>query len=98
MDAGKGRMTIVESVPPERVVVKLEFEEPMASTATIALSVAETPTGALVTWAMDGKHNFVGKAFGLFVDMDAMHGADVDGGLAQLKSVAEGERVASEGK
>jgi hypothetical protein len=38
---------------------------------------------------MDGKHNFIGKAFGMFMDMDNMLGADIEKGLAQLKSVAE---------
>lgn len=89
-EAGKGRMTIEESVAGQKVGVKLEFLEPMESTATCALTLAGTPTGSLVTWSMDGNHNFVGKAFGLFMDMDHMLGTDIEKGLARLKTVAEG--------
>jgi hypothetical protein len=91
---GKGKMTIEESVPGEKMGMKLEFVEPMASTATCALSVAGTPTGSFVTWSMDGNHNFIGKAVGMFMDMDNMLGTDIEKGLAQLKTVAEGKQVA----
>ena len=91
-DAGKGRMKIEESVPGRKVGVKLEFVEPMKSTATCALTLAGTPTGSSVTWSMDGNHNFVGKALGMFMDMDEMLGADIEKGLARLKTVAEGGR------
>jgi hypothetical protein len=92
-DVGKGKMTIEESVPGQKVGMKLEFVKPMASTSICALTVADTPTGSFVTWSMDGNHNFIGKAFGMFMDMDKMLGTDIEKGLAQLKTVAEGEQV-----
>jgi hypothetical protein len=61
----------------------------MASTAICALTLTDTPTGSVVTWSMDGNHNFIGKAAGLFMDMDRMLGTDIEKGLAQLKTVAE---------
>jgi hypothetical protein len=91
---GKGKMTIEESVPGQKVGVKLEFVKPMESTATCALTLAGTPTGSFVTWSMNGNHNFIGKAFGMFMDMDNMLGTDIERGLAQLKTVAEGKQVA----
>lgn len=94
-EVGKGKMTIEESVPGQKVGVKLEFVEPMESTATCALTLAGTPTGSFVTWSMDGNHNFIGKAFGLFMDMDNMLGTDIEKGLAQLKAVAEGKQAAT---
>lgn len=94
-EVGKGKMTIEESVPGQQVSVKLEFVKPMASTATCALTVAGAPTGSLVTWSMHGNHNFIGKAFGLFMNMDKMLGADLEKGLAQLKTVAEGKQAAT---
>jgi len=93
-EVGKGKMTIEESVPGQKVGVKLEFVEPMESTATCALTLAGTPTGSFVTWSMDGNHNFIGRAFGVFMDMDNMLGTDIEKGLAQLKTVAEGKQVA----
>jgi hypothetical protein len=91
-EAGTGKMTIEESVPGQKVGVKLEFVKPMASTATVALTLAGTPTGSFVTWSMDGNHNFIGKAFGMFVNMDNMLGGDIEKGLAQLKTVAESKK------
>ena len=93
-EAGKGKMTIEESVPGQMVGIKLEFVKPMASTATCALTLAGTPTGSFVTWSMDGNHNFIGKAFGMLMDMDNMLGTDIEKGLAQLKTVAEGKQEA----
>lgn len=87
--AGKGKMTIEDSVPGQQVGMKLEFVKPMASTATCALTLAGTPTGSLVTWSMRGNHNFIGKAFGMFMNMDNLLGADIDKGLARLKTLAE---------
>ncbi len=87
-DVGKGTMTIEESVPGQSVRMKFEFVEPMKSTATWALTLAPTPTGTLGTWSMDGNHNLIGKAFGMFMDMDGMLGGDIEKGLARLKTVA----------
>jgi hypothetical protein len=36
-----------------------------------------------------GRKNFLSKAVGLFMDMDKLAGGQFDGGLAQLKPVAE---------
>ena len=91
-EAGKGKMTIEESVPGQKVGIKLEFVEPMESTATCALTLAGTPAGSVVTWSMAGNHNFIGKALGLFMDMDKMLGADIEKGLAELKSVVDGTK------
>ncbi len=88
--AGTGKLTIEESVPGRKVGIKLEFVKPMASTAICGLTLAGTPAGSLVTWSMDGNHNLIGKAFGMFMSMDSMLGADIEKGLAQLKTVAEG--------
>lgn len=43
---------------------------------------------------MSGTHNFLGKAFDLFMNMDKTIGAYFDKGLSQLKAVVE----AQEGK
>ncbi|MEO5987466.1 MAG: SRPBCC family protein [Candidatus Eisenbacteria bacterium] len=94
-DVGKGRMTIDESVVGQKVGIKLEFVEPMKSTASCVLTLAGTPTGSFVTWSMEGHHNLIGKAFGMFMDMDKMLGTDLEKGLAQLKSVAEGAKLKS---
>jgi hypothetical protein len=89
------KLTIEESVPGQKLVVKLEFVEPMKSIAICAITLAGTPTGSVVTWSMEGNHNFIGKALGMFMDMDKMLGADIEKGLARLKKVAEGKQVST---
>jgi hypothetical protein len=91
---GSGNMEIVES-KPEQIKIRLEFKEPFAATniTTFALAPAPAPSGAAgtrVTWAMDGENNFVSKAMGLFMDMDALIGKDFEAGLANLGALAEG--------
>jgi len=88
-DAGKGRMTIEESAPSQSVRIKLEFEKPMKSTSISSFTLAGTSTGTAVTWTMEGKHNFVGKAMSVFMNMDKMLGGDIEKGLARLKTASE---------
>jgi hypothetical protein len=86
---GEGRMTIVESHPTDLIKIKLEFIKPWS--AIDAANFAFKPQGnqTAVTWSLDGDNNFIGKAFGLFMNMDKMIGGDFEKGLAQMKSVAE---------
>ena len=88
---GRGKMTIVESVPNERVTQDLEFIEPFASKAKTALFVKPEGDGSVVTWSMDGENDFMGKAMCLVMDMDAMIGADYEKGLEALKPIVEEE-------
>ena len=55
-------------------------------TATNATDFMFTPQGnqTSVKWTMDGDNTFMGKAFGLFMNMDKMVGGDFEKGLAQL--------------
>lgn len=86
---GEGKMTILESRSPELVGIQLEFIAPMKATNTAEFSFKPEGAGTAVTWSMAGRNNFMGKAFGFFVDMDAMLGADFEKGLAAMKAAAE---------
>jgi hypothetical protein len=88
---GEGRMTVVESKANELVKIRLEFIEPFASINTTQFAFAPEGEGTKVTWRMEGKNDFIGKAFSLFMDMDAMIGKDFENGLAAMKSGAEAE-------
>jgi hypothetical protein len=80
-DVGAGRMTLTESRPSELVRIKLEFLKPFAAVNTTEFSFA--PQGSdstTVTWSMDGKNNFMSKAFCLFMNMDKMVGGDFEKG------------------
>lgn len=89
-EAGQGRMTIEESVPGRKVAIRLEFEKPLKSTSLCLLTLAEAPGGTTVMWVMEGRHIFLGQVMSLFMNMDRMLGADLEKGLARLKSAVEG--------
>ncbi|OJT24137.1 polyketide cyclase [Archangium sp. Cb G35] len=88
---GEGRMEIEESKSNELVRIKLEFIRPFASTSPTTFTFSPAAEGVTVTWKMDGTNDFMGKAFSLFVNMDAMLGADFDKGLAAMGKIAEAE-------
>ena len=86
---GQGRMTIVEARPPEAVAIKLEFMKPWSQTNRSEFLLRPEAGGTRVTWTMTGENDFVGKAFGVFMNMDKLIGADFEKGLATLRTVAE---------
>lgn len=88
-DVGEGRMTITDSKPGESIKIKLDFIKPFAATNATLFSFKPQGNQTAVTWTMDGDNNFVGKAFGLFMNMDKMVGGDFEKGLAQIKAIAE---------
>jgi uncharacterized protein YndB with AHSA1/START domain len=85
---GEGRMTIVGAAAPSRIEIKLEFMEPWAATNPTVFSFEPEGSGTRTTWSMTGKNDFIGKAFSLAMDMDALVGADFDKGLAALAQAA----------
>ncbi|MBI5497809.1 MAG: SRPBCC family protein [Deltaproteobacteria bacterium] len=88
---GEGSMKIAAVKPGERIDIALEFIRPFPSSSKVDFVLVPQGAGTQVSWGMDGTNNFLGKAFGLFVNMDKMLGADFEKGLAQLKAAAEAE-------
>ena len=88
---GEGRMTITEANPSSRIVIRLEFLKPFAATNTTTFTFEPAGNGTRVAWTMTGTNNFVGKAFSVFMNMDAIVGGDFERGLAALKTLAEAE-------
>ncbi len=90
-DVGEGKMTITDSKPSESVSIKLEFISPFTAVNTTTFTLSPDGNGTKVNWAMEGNNNFMAKAMGLFMDMDAMVGSDFEKGLAAMKPLAEAE-------
>lgn len=88
-DVGEGRMTITESRPDELVRIHLEFIRPFAATNEVEFTFEPKENQTKVNWLMTGKNDFMGKAFGLFVNVEKMVGGQFEQGLSQLKSVVE---------
>ena len=92
---GEGKVTIVESRSSDLVKIKVDFVKPFEGTSTSEFGFKPEGDQTTVTWAMSGHHNFMEKAFCLVMNGTKMIGDDLEKGLAQLKSVAEGAKAAS---
>ena len=88
-DAGEGKMTILESRPPNHIKIDLEFAKPIAARNVIEFAMVTEGDKTNVTWTMTGKRNFGMKAFSLLVNMDKLVGSDFEKGLSQLRSKVE---------
>jgi hypothetical protein len=88
-NVGAGRMTLTESRPNERILIKLEFFRPFKGTNVAEFTFNEEAGQTIVTWSMSGRHNFVIKALCLFMSMDKMIGGQFEKGLATMKSLVE---------
>jgi len=86
---GEGRMTITDSRPHDVIRLKLEFLRPFKATNAAEFTFKPEGGQTQVTWTMSGKNNFMGKAFGLFVDCEKMVGRDFEKGLANLNSASQ---------
>ncbi|MGE6757865.1 SRPBCC family protein [Corallococcus interemptor] len=93
--SGDGRMTIVESQPDARVVLKLEFFKPFEATNQAIFTLTPENGGTRVSWAMEGKNTLMGKVMSLVVNMDTMLGKDFERGLANMDAIARGAAPAS---
>ena len=91
--AGQGRMEIVDATAPSATTIDLHFIKPFDARNTTVFTFDPVPNGTRVTWAMNGKNNFMAKLFHVFVNMDKMVGKDFEEGLANLKRVSEAETV-----
>lgn len=86
---GEGRMTIVESRPNEAIRFRLDFLKPFAGTSSAEFTFKPEGNQTAVTWSMAGRHHFMVKAIGLFMNMDSMIGGMFEQGLASLNAVAQ---------
>lgn len=86
---GEGKMTLVDSRPGELVKINVEMVKPFAGQSTTEFSLKPEGNRTAVTWSMSGEHNFIGKAFCLFMNGEKMMGAELEKGLTQMKSVVE---------
>lgn len=85
---GEGRMEILESTPPSKIRIKLDFIKPFESKNVTEFVLVPRDGGTEVTWTMQGPNLYVSKLMDTFVDMDAMIGKDFEKGLADMGAAA----------
>jgi len=87
---GSGSMETLESTPPSKVKIKLDFTVPFEAHNTAEFTLEPAGGGATtVTWAMYGPNPFISRLMGMVFNMDKMIGADFERGLQRLKTQAE---------
>jgi uncharacterized protein YndB with AHSA1/START domain len=92
-NVGAGRMEILESSVPSKIVIKLDFFKPFEGHNTAEFTMVAQGQGTdlitNVTWEMHGPASFMSKVMQVFMNMDNMVGKDFEAGLANLKRVTE---------
>jgi hypothetical protein len=88
---GQGRMEITESLPPSKIIIKLDFIKPFSANNTTEFLLSGQGNSTNVSWTMTGKQPFMFKVMSIFMSMDKMVGKDFEAGLASMKAIAEGK-------
>ena len=89
-EAGKGEQEIIKIADGERIDYELRFLEPMTATENAYMELmSNNETSTTVKWGFFGKIKYPMNVMLLFMDMDAMIGKDLEGGLSNLKARLE---------
>jgi uncharacterized protein YndB with AHSA1/START domain len=88
-NVGSGRMEIMESAAPSKIVIKLDFIKPFEGHNTAEFTLAGGANATAVKWVMTGPSIFFSKVMQVFISFDRMIGKDFETGLANLNKLAE---------
>ncbi|MBR0875400.1 SRPBCC family protein [Bradyrhizobium tropiciagri] len=88
-NVGAGRMEILETQAPSKIVIKLDFFKPFEGHNTAEFTMLPQGDATTVTWAMYGPAVFMSKVMQVFMNLDHMIGRDFEVGLANLKKLTE---------
>lgn len=88
-DVGEGKMTITESRLNEYVAFRLDFIKPFEATNTAEFTFEPKGNETMVTWSMQGRKDFMGKAMGLVFNCQKMVGDQFEQGFENLKAVLQ---------
>jgi uncharacterized protein YndB with AHSA1/START domain len=92
-NVGSGRMEIMDTSKPSKIVIKLDFFTPFEGHNTAEFTMLPqgdaTSLTTNVTWLMHGPAPFMSKVMQVFINLDNMIGKDFEIGLANLKRLTE---------
>jgi uncharacterized protein YndB with AHSA1/START domain len=86
---GEGRMEIIESSPPSKVTIRMDFIKPFAAVNTLEFTLQPDGGSTRVTEAIFGPSPFISKVMSIVCNADRMIGGKFDESLAELKVMAE---------
>lgn len=87
--AGSGSIAITDTIPPGRIVMKLDMLKPFEGHNVVEFTLTASGNGTNVTWSMNGPTPYISKLMGVFFNIDKMVGGQFEEGLTNLKRVAE---------
>jgi hypothetical protein len=88
-NVGSGRMEILDSSVPSKIVIKLDFFAPFEGHNTAEFTMLPQGDVTNVTWLMHGPVLFMAKIMHVLMNIDRMVGKDFEVGLANLKRLTE---------
>ena len=91
---GSGRMEIMDSFAPSKLLLKLDFLRPFKAQNMTEFTLEPEGKSTDVRWEMYGPSPFMHKLMGVFMNMDRMIGRDFEKGLVAMKAAAEGNAPA----
>jgi carbon monoxide dehydrogenase subunit G len=86
---GKGHMEILESAPPTKISVMVDFAKPIKAHNLNEFALEPAGDSTRVTWSIKGTNFYPMKVMGIFMNMENMFGKHFDEGLNNLKTIAE---------
>jgi hypothetical protein len=88
-NVGSGRMEILDTAVPSKIVIKLDFFKPFEGHNTAEFTMLPQGDATNLTWVMHGPAVFISKVMQVFINLDNMIGKDFEAGLANLKRLTE---------
>jgi uncharacterized protein YndB with AHSA1/START domain len=88
-NVGSGRMEILDTSVPTKIVIKLDFFAPFEGHNTAEFTLLPEGDSTGVTWLMHGPASFMSKLMQVFMNLDHTIGKDFEIGLVNLKNLAE---------
>jgi len=87
---GEGNMKTTAVEPNKSIAQDINFIKPFEASSKINWTFESAPEGTKVTWAMDGKQDFMTKAFTAFMGpIEKTTGPDFERGLFKLDSISQ---------
>jgi hypothetical protein len=88
-NVGSGRMEILDTSVPSKIVIKLDFFKPFEGHNTAEFTMLPQGDATYLTWLMHGPAPFMSRLMQVFMNIDKMIGKDFEVGLANLKKITE---------
>jgi len=88
-NVGSGRMEILDTSKPSKIVIKLDFFTPFEGHNTAEFTMLPQGDATSLTWLMHGSAPFMSKVMQVFINLDKMIGKDFEIFFSNQKPTTE---------